>query len=110
MQQFDCRNELIKHWVLTSHKYYCHVCDGGYRSKDEFVTHDCPPRRDAIIGGIRCPVCEMMAPNQEAYDKHWEDTVQDTRHFRCEQCLKVFTEENALRMVRPITLHPQQFR
>jgi uncharacterized C2H2 Zn-finger protein len=62
-----------------------------------------------MFNGIKCPVCEMMAPTQEAYEEHWEDTKQDSRHFRCDQCLKIFNEENALRMVYTSpNLHLQQ--
>jgi hypothetical protein len=96
MQQFNSRKELAKHWILTSHAYYCHVCDGGYHSKDEFATHDCSPQEDI---SIKCSVCEMIAPNQEVYDKHWEDTTQDSRHFRCDQCRRIFRKENHLKMV-----------
>lgn len=99
MQQFSSRQELVRHWMLTSHCSYCHICDGGCRSKEHLADHVCTPRTDAIIGGIRCPVCDMMAPNQEAYDRHFEDTAQDSRHFRCTQCYRIFAEENALRMV-----------
>jgi len=99
MQQFNSREELIKHWILTSHIYYCHICVGGLLTKHNLVTHPCGPRKDAIVGGIKCPVCRMMAPDQETYDKHWEDTAQDSRHFRCKDCHQVFAEENALRQV-----------
>ena len=108
-QKFGSRRELTKHWIQTSHCYYYYICDGGYQSKDLFAEHACTPRKDAIIGGIKCPVCQMMAPTQEAYDRHFEDAAQDSRHFRCAECHRIFTEENALRMVCPTTSYSQQY-
>jgi hypothetical protein len=60
-QKFGSRKELTKHWIQTNHCYYCYICDGGYQSKDLYANHACTPRKDAIIGGIKCPVCQMMA-------------------------------------------------
>lgn len=99
MQKFRSRNELAKHWIWTSHIYYCPICDGGHRSKTDYANHTCT-RKDA---GIKCPVCEMVAPTQEVYDKHWEDTAQDSRHFRCNRCRRRFDDENNLKMVGLVT-------
>ncbi|THW53197.1 hypothetical protein D6D22_00085 [Aureobasidium pullulans] len=38
----------------------------------------------------------MIAPDQDTYDQHWQDTVGDLRHLRCQICKVVFRTGHAL--------------
>ncbi|THZ36665.1 hypothetical protein D6C88_10436, partial [Aureobasidium pullulans] len=38
----------------------------------------------------------MVAPDSDTYDRHWEDTASDHRHFRCEICHVFFENYNNL--------------
>ncbi|THW12896.1 hypothetical protein D6D02_09030 [Aureobasidium pullulans] len=38
----------------------------------------------------------MVAPDFHTYDRHWEDTAGDYRHFRCEICHAFFENDNNL--------------
>lgn len=94
--KFDTRRLLAYHWVATQHRYYCHVCDGGLSSVDALLEHDCKPKT------ITCQVCKMIAPDQDTYDQHWQDTVGDLRHCRCQICKVVFRTGHALEQVNDI--------
>ena len=101
-RRFGSRDDLIQRWIITQHSFYCHTCKGGLDTVNELRKHYCVPPSV----GIECEVCRMVAPNKEAYERHWEDTAGDDRHIRCSECCKIFHGSNELRQVRLYSLSP----
>lgn len=119
------RKELIRHWILTQHCFYCPSCNGGWSDAEIFMNHKC------ISSRIICPVCKLAAPDLDRYNQHWKVVNKDSRHQdfrppnktcqdgRCRKSFKTFelleahlrqshgcqrycfhfSSENALRMV-----------
>lgn len=88
------REELVDHWLSTSHVEYCQSCDGGFSTFQKYNAHLCPRRRAAHTQAPSeprtCPACRMTAPDEEIFQEHWEkfhaDWTDPQQPAHCRDC------------------------
>lgn len=100
--KFRSRDLLARHWVITQHRYYCHVCDLSFSTAGRLERHTCKPK------SVVCQVCKMIAPDERSFELHWRQVQHEPSHkaeksefspdyTTCESCSLRFTSATILK-------------